>query len=279
MPGTTTSVLHTVAHPLLHDLGKRTLVMGILNVTPDSFSDGGQYFDLERALEHAQDMAAAGADLIDIGAESTRPGYTALTYSEEWGRLEPILPLLREKVGLPLSLDTCKARVAEQALALGVNIVNDVWGGAKDPAMFSVVAASDAPFVMMHNANDRNPIVGDIVDVVCGDLLRQVGFALAAGVREQQIILDPGIGFGKTVAQNLALINQLDKIKELGFPVLVGTSRKSVIGRVLDLPVAERVEGTAATVAVAIARGADIVRVHDVREMVRVAKMTDSLVR
>lgn len=279
MPGTITSEFHTATHPRLRELGKRTLVMGILNVTPDSFSDGGQYFAIERALEHAQDMAAAGADLIDIGAESTRPGYTTLTYSEEWNRLEPILPLLREKIGLPLSLDTYKARIAQQALAMGIDIVNDVWGGMQDPAMFSVVASSAAPYVMMHNANGRDPIDGDIVDVVCGDLLHQIELALDAGVREEQIILDPGVGFGKTMAQNLALINQLDKIKELGFPVLVGTSRKSMIGRVLDLPVMERVEGTAATVAIAIARGADIVRVHDVREMARVAKMTDSLVR
>ncbi len=279
MAATITSEFHTAMHPRLRELGTRTLIMGILNVTPDSFSDGGRYCDIERALEHAQDMVAAGADLIDVGAESTRPGYTTLTYGEEWSRLAPILPLLREKIRLPLSLDTYKARIAEQAIAMGIDIINDVWGGMKDPAMFSVVARSGAPYVLMHNANGRDPIEGDIVDVVCGDLLHQIELALAAGVREEQIFLDPGIGFGKTTAQNLALINQLDKIKGLGFPVLIGTSRKSVIGRVLDVPVTERVEGTAATVAVAIARGADIVRVHDVREMARVAKMTDSLVR
>lgn len=269
--------------PLLHgamkDLGRRTLVMGILNITPDSFSDGGHYLDLETALGHAVDMEAAGADLIDVGAESTRPQATALTLEEEWSRLEPILAPLRDAVRMPISIDTYKADIARRALDIGVDMVNDVWAGMHDPDMYRVIAQYGCPYVMMHNAMGRERIRGDVTQVVRTELMVLAERAMAQGVSRDQIILDPGIGFGKSVAQNLQLINELDLLRTLGFPVLIGTSRKSFIGITLNVPVEERVEGTAATVAIAIARGADIVRVHDVAHISRVARMSDSLVR
>lgn len=261
------------------ETGKRTLIMGILNITPDSFSDGGRYLAVEQAVEHAQQMVIAGADIIDIGAESTRPHAEQLSLAEEWQRLEPVLALLRAAVSIPLSIDTYKAEVARRALASGVDIVNDVWGGVRDPLMNRVVAESAAHYVIMHNDFGQPEVTSDIVQHVQNGLQRLVDAAITAGVGPERIWLDPGIGFGKTVKQNLDLINRLDELSVLGFPLLIGTSRKSVIGHVLDLPIFERVEGTAAMVSIAIARGADVVRVHDVTEMTRVARMTDALVR
>ena len=263
----------------LSELGHRTLVMGILNVTPDSFSDGGQFDDVPRALEKAHRMVELGADIIDIGGESTRPGFQVLSADQEWARLEPILGLLCEQVDVPISVDTYKSKTAERALQVGVKIVNDVWGGRFDEHMFEVVARYDASYILMHNNTDHRIRDGDIMEVVKEELLSRMEVAVAAGVRRECIILDPGIGFGKTVEQNLSLINHLDALTSLGYPILIGTSRKSIIGKILDLPVHDRVEGTAATVAVGIARGASIVRVHDVLEMARIAKMTDALVR
>lgn len=260
-------------------IGKRTLVMGILNVTSDSFSDGGRFLRPDAAVRHAVEMVGQGADLIDIGAESTRPGHTPLTVEEEWTRLERVLPLLRKSVEVPLSIDTYKADIARKALGAGVDVINDVWGGRHSDKMFRVAAESGAPYVLMHNGTDRPPVRGDIVAAVRRELEERVELALRAGVQPSQIILDPGVGFGKTHRQNIELVNRLDELKGLGFPLLIGTSRKSFIGRVLDLDVHERVEGTAATVALAVARGADIVRVHDVLHMVRVVRMTDAMVR
>lgn len=265
--------------PMLHDLGKRTLIMGILNVTPDSFSDGGFYVTVEQVVSHALSMQEEGADIIDIGAESTRPSATPLSMEEEWDRLAPVLSEVRRAVSIAISIDTYKAEVARRALTLGVDMVNDVCGGKKDPEMNEVVAGSGAQYVIMHNGMGHPEVTDDIVQHVKAELENQVAVARIAGVTADQIVIDPGIGFGKTTKQNLELINRVDELKVLGYPVLVGTSRKSLIGQVLNVPVSERVEGTASTVAVAIVRGADIVRVHDVAHMARIVKMTDSLVR
>lgn len=263
----------------LDDVGKRTLIMGIVNITPDSFSDGGRYLSVSDAVGHASELAKAGADIIDIGAESTRPGAVPLGVEEEWERLAPILLHIREAVDIPLSIDTYKAEIASRALACGVDIVNDVWGGLSDDRMYEIVASYAAYYVLMHNGVGSAPIETDIVSYVGEWLQRQSQAAMAAGIARDRIILDPGVGFGKTQAQNLALLSRLDEIKAVGFPVLVGTSRKSFIGRVLDLPVEQRLEGTAATVAVAVTRGVDIVRVHDVEPMARIVRMTDAMVR
>ncbi len=265
--------------PICNDIGKRTLIMGILNVTPDSFSDGGKYNRVDLALSHAVEMVEAGADLIDLGAESTRPNHTPVSALEEWDRLREFLPALQDTVRVPLSVDTYKAEVAWHAVEAGVKVINDVWGGAYDPLMFDVVAQTGVPYVLMHNVMGLPKIAGNVVEVVYHWFEGQIEKAQKAGIQMEQIILDPGIGFGKTLKQNLELLNHLDRFQVFGRPLLVGTSRKSMIGTVLDLPVQERIEGTAATVAIAIARGADIVRVHDVKEMARVVKMTDSMVR
>lgn len=277
--------------------GARTYVMGIVNVTPDSFSGDGLAADAggaaDRALAQARDFVEAGADILDIGGESTRPGATALSVDEEKNRILPAIAAIAE--ALPdaiISVDTFKASVAAAALDAGAHIVNDVWGLRADPDLGPLAAARGAPVILMHNRSRPTGVVIDrlggsytgadyrhLLDDVTAELAGMAEDARAAGVPRDQIILDPGIGFGKTIEQNMALINHLDRIRALGYPVLSGPSRKSFIGRVLDLPVDERVEGTAATVALSIARGADIVRVHDVRAMARVAKMTDAILR
>lgn len=279
------------------DWGSRTYVMGILNVTPDSFSGDGLRVDVEgalnRALAQARDFVDAGADILDVGGESTRPGATPLSADEEKGRVLPVVEALAvEFPGLTISIDTFKADVAAAALDAGAHIVNDVWGLRADPAMGSMVAERGAPVILMHNRSRPNDVIvdrlgGSYLGACYGDLLEDVARemealaagALAAGISQDQIILDPGIGFGKTVRQNMALINHMDRFKALGYPILSGPSRKSFIGRVLDLPPDQRLEGTAATIALSIARGADIVRVHDTREMVRVARMMDAMLR
>ena len=265
----------------LEGLGQRTLIMGILNVTPDSFSDGGRFFDAGKAVEHAREMIAAGADIIDIGAESTRPGHALVDGREEWRRLAPVLRRLRSEFSCPLSVDTYKPDVARRALDFGADMINDVWGGARDPAMWETVAKSRALYVLMHNSTGRDdwPPGDRVARRVRDELLDLAGRAIAAGVRPEAIILDPGVGFGKTQAQNLELINRADVYGATGHPILIGTSRKSVIGQALGVPVEERLEGTAATIAIAIARGVDIVRVHDVAEMASICRMTDALVR
>lgn len=271
--------------------------MGILNVTPDSFSGDGLNPDdrgaVDRALAQARDFVEAGADILDIGGESTRPGATVLSADEEKRRILPIIAAIAE--ALPeavISVDTFKAPVAADALDAGAHIVNDVWGLRADPDLGGLAAARGAPVILMHNRSRPAGIVIDrlggsyvgasyrhLLDDVTAELASLAEDAQAAGVPRQQIILDPGIGFGKTIEQNMALINHLDRIRALGYPVLSGPSRKSFIGRVLDLPVEERVEGTAAAVALSIVRGADIVRVHDVAVMARIAKMIDAILR
>lgn len=276
--------------------GQRTYVMGILNITPDSFSgDGlmGQAQLIETAIQQARQFAADGADMVDIGGESTRPGSTPITVAEELARLIPVIQAVRTAVDLPISVDTYRAAVAEQALSAGANWINDVWGLRMDADMARLAAAAGCPIVLMHNRSKPKNVaqaerlgaryVGMEYNALIADIKRElqesIELALAAGVHTGQIILDPGVGFGKTVEQNLQIIHQLDQFKTLGFPLLLGTSRKSFIGYTLDLPPDERVEGTAATVAIGIDRGADIVRVHDVKVMVRLARMVDKIVR
>lgn len=257
-------------------LGKRTLVMGILNVTPDSFSDGGRYLNIDEAINRAREMAAEGADIIDVGAESTRPGAEPIPAEEEWRRLEPVLERLVQAVEVPVSVDTSKTAVAAKALDAGVHILNDQWALA-DERMAELAGRYQVPVVVMHN--QKGTVYRDLMGDLTGYFQRCIEKAGQVGISHERIILDPGFGFGKTPEQNLEVLRRLAELKGLGCPLLIGTSRKSTIGKVLDLPVDQRVEGTAATVAVGIANGADIVRVHDVREMVRVARMTDAIVR
>lgn len=277
--------------------GRRTYVMGILNVTPDSFSGDGLVDgrDVTALIaEQAAAFVAAGADILDIGGESTRPGSSPVTAEEELARVIPAIQAARAATGdTPISIDTYRAVVAEAALDAGADWINDVWGLRMDPRMASLAAERNCPVVIMHNRSKPKDVaqeeqlggryVGvrytDLLGDIKAELSEQVSIALAAGVRSDQIILDPGIGFGKTVEQNLELLDRLDELKALGFPLLLGSSRKSFIGYTLGLPPDRRLEGTAATVAIGIARGVDIVRVHDVAAMVRVARMTDAIVR
>ncbi|MBI2861549.1 MAG: dihydropteroate synthase [Chloroflexi bacterium] len=259
------------------DWGARTYVMGIINVTPDSFSGDGVNYDVSRALEQARRFVSEGADIIDIGGESTRPGSMPITVEEELARVLPVVERLAQEIPIPLSIDTHKAEVVRRALLDGAAMVNDVWGLKADPQMASVVAEVGVPVILMHN--QRQPTYRDLMADVIRGLRESIDIALAAGVNWENLIVDPGVGFGKTKDHNLEIMQRLDELRVLGRPILVGTSRKSTIGYVLDLPVDQRLEGTAATVALAIAGGADIVRVHDVREMVRVARMSDAIVR
>ena len=254
----------------------RTLVMGILNVTPDSFSDGGRYTHIDRALEQALQLVEEGADLIDVGGESTRPGAAPVSLEEELERVIPVIEALVREVDVPLSVDTYKAETARQAIGAGAHLINDIWGLKQDPEMAKVAAECDVPIILMHNRHQAR--YQDLIADIRSDLMESVEMARQAGVKEEHIILDPGVGFAKSYEENLTVMRHLDAIVQLGYPVLLGTSRKSLIGNTLDLPVAERVEGTAATVALGIAKGCHIVRVHDVREMVRVSRMTDAIV-
>ena len=260
-----------------YNLDKRTLVMGILNVTPDSFSDGGRHFNLETALRHALQMAAEGADIIDVGGESTRPGAAPVTAEEEAGRVIPVIAAIRSASSIPISVDTSKVAVAEAALTAGAGMLNDVWSGRKEPAMLELAARAGVPICLMHNRAEA--VYADVVGEIVTDLLECAESALSAGVRHGNIILDPGIGFGKTPEHNLRVLNRLRELTGLGYPVLLGVSRKSVIGRVLDLPVNSRLEGTAAAVAFGVIQGVKISRVHDVLAMRRVIRVTEALLQ
>ncbi len=285
--------------------GSRTYVMGILNVTPDSFSGDGLMFPSPsgrgvrgegepRAIDQAKYFLDNGADILDIGGESTRPGSQPVTAEEEIARVIPVVQAIRKNFPEALiSIDTSKADVAEAGFKAGAAILNDVWSLRADPRLASVAAAFSVPVILMHNRSNPasvevrerlgNAYIGaeyqNLIEDVKRELLASVEIAVKAGVKEKRLIVDPGVGFGKTREQNLELINRLDEIRALGYPVLLGSSRKSFIGFTLDLPADQRVEGTAATVSIGIARGADIVRVHDVKEMARAAKMTDAIVR
>ncbi|MFD3158299.1 dihydropteroate synthase [Haloimpatiens sp. FM7330] len=258
-------------------IGKRTFIMGILNVTPDSFSDGGKFNSIDMAIEHAREMIEQGADIIDVGGESTRPNHTPVGEEEEIERVIPIIEALRKEFDIPISIDTYKGKVAERAIQAGANLINDVWGFKKDPYIKEVAAKYDVPCCLMHNRN--NTEYKDIINDMIDDLKESIDIALEAGVKKENIILDPGIGFAKTLEQNLIVMNNLEKFKVLGYPVLLGTSRKSMIGNTLNLPVDERVEGTLATTAIGIVKGCEFIRVHDVKENKRVSDMTDAIVR
>ncbi|WP_442602069.1 dihydropteroate synthase [Paenibacillus sp. KN14-4R] len=260
------------------ELGRRTLIMGILNVTPDSFSDGGSYVTVETALKRAKEMIAEGADIIDIGGESTRPGSEEVGQEEELRRVIPVIQAISSELSVPISIDTYKAEVADQALHAGAAIINDVWGFKRDPLMATVAAKHRCPVILMHNREQIDYV--DYLQDVAKDLLESIAIAHAAGVDDNQIILDPGIGFAKTQEQNLLLMNHLQDLTRLGYPILLGTSRKRMIRNTLGgLPPEDVVEGTAATVALGIAQGCDVMRVHDVKAMKRVAVMTDAIVR
>lgn len=258
-------------------LGQRTLVMGILNVTPDSFSDGGQFASVNQALQHARQMVADGADIIDVGGESTRPGHQAIPAEQEISRVIPVIEKLATELTVPLAVDTSKAQVAKLALQAGAHIVNDVWAGQADVDMFQVVADFQAPVILMHNQHHHQ--YSDLMTDITGYLQQTAAMAIATGVAPAKIIIDPGIGFGKNLEQNIAVMKRLGEFQSLGYPVLLGTSRKAMIGKTLNLPVNQRVEGTAATVTYGITKGVEIVRVHDVKAIARVCRMTDALVR
>lgn len=258
-------------------LGKRTYIMGILNLTPDSFSDGGKFNCCKNAIEHASLMLQQGADIIDIGGESTRPNHEPVGEEEELKRVIPIIRDIRERFDVPISIDTYKGKVAEEAIKAGANLINDVWGFKKDPYIAKVAAKYEVPCCLMHNRD--NTEYENIIEDMIKELKESIDIALKAGVKRENIILDPGIGFGKTYEQNLYVMNNLEKLNVLGYPMLLGTSRKSMIGNTLNLPANERVEGTVATTVIGIMKKYDFVRVHDVKENKRAAVMTDAIVR
>lgn len=266
------------------NFGKRTYIMGVLNVTPDSFSDGGKYLGRDAAVLQAEKMAKEGADIVDIGGESTRPGARAVAVDEEIRRVIPVIRELSKNKGLVISIDTRKAVVARAALEAGAQMVNDISGLRHDKGMAGVVANYKVPVCVMHTQGSprtmqKKPSYSDLMGEITGDLGKSIAIAIDAGILHEKIIIDPGIGFGKTVAHNLEILERLREFRVLGCPILVGPSRKALIGKVLGLPVEERMEGTAALVAAAIANGADLVRVHDVKEMLRVARMADAIFR
>ncbi|MCX6012427.1 MAG: dihydropteroate synthase [Chloroflexi bacterium] len=257
--------------------GEKTYIMGIVNVTPDSFSGDGLGNDIDAAVEQAKMFVLAGADIIDIGGESTRPGSKPVTIEEEINRVIPVIKKLTQEIAVPISIDTYHAKVAEKAVAAGAVVLNDVWGLKKDARIARVAAKHDLALILTQN--QRESTYTNFFPELIDSLKQSIHLALEYGVKLDSIIIDPGIGFGKTVDQNLEILRRLAELKVLGRPILLGTSRKSFIGAVLDLPADERVEGTAATVAIGIANGADIVRVHDVEHMAKVAKMSDAIVR
>lgn len=267
------------------DLSQRTHIMGVLNVTPDSFSDGGRYFDESSAIAHALRMTREGADILDIGGESSRPGAEPLPLEEELKRTIPVIARIAKEISIPISIDTYKAEVAQKALDAGASIVNDISGLRFDPEMARIVARYEVPVVIMHMKGtprdmQKNPVYDDLIQEILDYLRKGIRTAEESGIAEDRIIIDPGIGFGKTFAHNLQIIHKLHEFTRLGKPVLVGPSRKAFIGKILgDVPPDKRLEGTAAAVAISVMNGASLVRVHDVREMARVVKVADAIRR
>ena len=253
----------------------KTYVMGILNVTPDSFSDGGKFNTPDAALFQCEKMISEGADILDIGGESSRPGYERVSEEEQLSRILPVLEEIRKRFDIPVSVDTTRAKVAECVIDAGCDLINDIWGLQDDPEMASVIAGKNVPCVLMHNRRDTD--YRDFFEDLKDDLQRIRDHAIASGIEKDRIILDPGIGFAKNREQNLEAIKRLGELKTLGCPVLLGTSRKSVIGQTLDLPVEERLEGTLATTVFAVIHGCMFVRVHDVGENRRVIRMTEAI--
>lgn len=258
------------------DFTKETIIMGILNVTPDSFSDGGKYAAIDAALKHAETMLHDGAKIIDVGGESTRPGHIQISVEEEIERTAPVIEALAKEFGCVMSIDTYKAQVAEAAVQAGAHIINDIWGAKYDPAIAEVAAKYEVPIILMHNRQDVNYGTA-FMDEVIVDLEESVAIAVRAGVKHENIWLDPGIGFARNTMQNIWTMQELRRISNMGYPVLLGTSRKSFIGNIMDLPVEERLEGTGATVCFGIEHGCHLMRVHDVKEIARMAKMMDVL--
>jgi len=257
--------------------GERTYIMGIINVAPDSFSGDGLGDDIEAAVAQGQRFAREGADILDIGGESTRPDATPISVEEELRRVIPVIERLASEVPLPLSIDTYHSEVAQRAISAGAHMINDIWGLKHDLRSAEIAAREGVPIILMSNQRDIK--CQNIVPEVISSLKKSISLAMERGVARENIIIDPGIGFGKTLEQNLEILRRLDELKSLERPILIGTSRKSMIGLVLDLPPKERLEGTAASIAIGITRGADIVRVHDVRQMVRVCRMSDAIIR
>jgi dihydropteroate synthase len=255
--------------------GERTQIMGILNVTPDSVSDGGSYVDIDRAISHAKEMIENGADIIDIGGESTRPGYQRISDQEEIERVVPVIERLSKEIEVPISIDTYKAEVAKHAVEAGATIINDIWGAKAQPEIAKVAADYNVPIILMHNRKDHD--YDQIIPDMIVDLMESVKIAKDAGVKDEKIILDPGLGFAKTMEDNLMVMRHLDSFVQLGYPVLLATSRKSFIGHVLDLPPNERMEGTGASICLGIEKGCQLIRIHDVLEMSRMAKMMDAM--
>lgn len=259
------------------DTAHHTYVMGILNVTPDSFSDGGKWNNMDAALRHAQEMIADGADILDIGGESTRPGYTLLSEEEEISRVVPVIQAVKREFDIPVSVDTYKSQVARAALEAGADLINDIWGLKYDPEMAQVIAQAGVPCCLMHNRKEA--VYDNYLPDVMEDLRECVQLAKQAGIADEAIILDPGIGFGKTLEHNLILMNHVEMLNELGYPVLLGTSRKSMIGKTLDLPADQREEGTLATTVMGVMKGCAFVRVHNVKANRRAIDMTEAILR
>ena len=259
------------------DFEKNAYIMGILNVTPDSFSDGGKWNEIDKALKRVEQMIGDGASIIDIGGESTRPGYVPVKPEEEVERIAPFIEKINETFSVAISVDTYKAYVAECAIKAGAHMINDRWGFKGDDEMAKVVAKYNVPCCIMHNRDNKLRPYSNLLEDVINDLKGSINLGLSAGVSKENIILDPGIGFGKTLEDNLSIMNNLEKLGKLGYPMLLGTSRKSMIGLTLDLPVEDRLEGTIATTVLGVMKGCSIVRVHDVKENYRALKMTRAI--
>lgn len=261
-----------------YDLSKRTHIMGILNITPDSFSDGGRYTSIEQAMKQAKRMEKEGADIIDVGGESTRPDHEPVSVEEEIERVVPVIQKLKEEINIPISIDTYKAKTAAAAIEAGAEILNDIWGAKKDPNMASVAAKYDVPIILMHNRENMN--YTNLIQDMISDLKESIDIVKNAGVKDEQIILDPGIGFAKTIDDNYNVIGNLEQFrKQLPYPLLLAASRKRFITKVLDLPPKERDNATGATTCLGITKGANIIRVHDVKRNVELAKMMDSMLK
>ena len=261
----------------LFDVENDCYVMGILNVTPDSFSDGGKWNNLEAARQHTAQMIQEGASIIDVGGESTRPGHVQISVQEEIDRVLPVIELIKQNFDIPVSIDSYKSEVVEAALKAGADLVNDIWGLKYDGKVAELIARYQVPCCLMHNREKAE--YHNFLDDMCQDMRDSLAIAEGAGIRDDQIILDPGVGFGKTDEHNLAAIRHLDRLVELGYPVLLATSRKGVIGRALDLPTDQRVEGTMVTTVFGVEQGASFVRVHDVKENLRAIRMTQAILR
>ena len=259
------------------DLKHNCYVMGILNVTPDSFSDGGKWNQLDRARQHTADMIAEGAAIIDVGGESTRPGHVQISNQEEIDRVVPAIRMIKEQFDIPVSIDSYKSEVVEAALQAGADLVNDIWGLKYDHRVADLIAEYRVPCCLMHNRNNTD--YQNLMEEVCQDLQESLDLASAAGISKDQIILDPGIGFGKTYEQNLTVMHHMEDLHRFGLPILLGTSRKSMIGLTLDLPADQRVEGTLVTTVMGVEKGASFVRVHDVRENYRAVQMAQAILR